>query len=228
MMKHIVILLLMLLSVVTGAFADDNGLDRSVNIVSLPKWTYQNLFTFLGSRPGYNVTISSNALNNAIIGQHGEIGFGGAFNDITVREALSWSLRFAGTSASITNSTLTISSGGSAASLPKVLQIAVESQNELKPIPSIVSLKDDEWDFYQLLEFLSNKADFDNFVIAPAITTNRITVRVAFEDTPIEDALAESLKKVGGLQEVHGNVIYFTLKEENPTNACTLRATARK
>ena len=220
-MKSIAISLLLLLAAVIGTLADGNGLDRRVSIVSLPKWSYQHLFTFLGSRAGYSVTISSNALDNAVTRRHGEIGFGGAFDNMSVREALSWSLYFAGASASITNSTLSICSGKSAPSLPKELQLAAESQRELKPTPSTVSLKEDEWDLYQLLQFLSHKADFDNVVIGPSITTNSISIRVSFEETPIKEALETSLRRMGGTYRIHGSVIYFTLKQDSPTSPST-------
>lgn len=215
-MKFVVISLLVLHVTAICAIGDADGLNRSGSIGSLPKWSYQNLLTFLGSRAGYSVTIESNALDNAATSPHGEIGFGGSFDDMTVREALSWTLHFAGASASITNSTLSIFSGDRAPSLPTELQLTAESEREFRPTSSTVSLKADEWDLYQLLQFLSRKAEFDNVVIDPSITTNSISIRIFFEETTIKEALETSLRRVGGMYCIRGSVIYFAQKQESP------------
>jgi hypothetical protein len=75
-------------------------------------------------------------------------------------------------------------------------------------------VKDGEWEFRQLLLFLCRKAGL-NYVFDPSIVTNRITLQVSFQDTPIREAVETALEKAGAECHTHGEILYFRLRQES-------------
>lgn len=212
MKKRAATLLLVLLA---GGHAHSGAtnLEARVCVVSLPNWDYGQLITFLGSRAGYRVTVGSNALDNAMTNRSGNVGFFARFDNITVRDALSWTLRFANASARSAESTLFVSASAGIPMLPEELRLPEGEQKKLPESSVTVTLREENWDVRQLLEFLSFKAGLE-FILDPSIVTNSSKLKVSFDNTPVMDALEDVVVRAGVEHRTHGKMLYFRRREE--------------
>jgi hypothetical protein len=191
--------------------------DQKVSVVSLPKWSYENLISFLGTRAGLVVTIEPDALDAARTARPPYVGFNASFDNVPLRYALSWTLHFANVSAAVTNGTLHVRKHDGTPELPPLLSCYAETNGNwmvslTNTLPDTVTLRREKWDMYQLLSYLCYKGGIRPYVIDPAIVLQERQIDVTFQATPTLVALDQVLGQIGATRRPQGGVYYIRKK----------------